>query len=122
MIMIITLVALIYVHQQVELVKLSYTIECRDKNLKEALDRNEALVYNINNLESPSRLEQVLLSKKIDVMFPKKKNVVGATRLASRVIAKNKDHIQTAGIERRVNILGVFDFFSPKAEAQAKEK
>ena len=116
-----TVVALIYVHQQVELVKLSYAIECKDKKLKEALDHNGDLVYNIDNLESPSRLEQVLSSKKIDVSFPKRSHVVRMTKLAPQIV-KNEERVRSAGVERRINILGIFDFFSPKAEAQAREK
>ena len=56
----ITLVALVYVHQQIELIKLSYAIECKEKKLKEILDHNEGLGYNIENLEDPARLEQIL--------------------------------------------------------------
>ena len=51
---VITLVALVYVHQQVELVKLSYSIETKEKKLRVMLDRKERLDYNINNLEAPS--------------------------------------------------------------------
>ena len=77
-----TLLALVYVHQQVELVKLSYTIETRDKMLKDMLDHKGSLDYNISNLEDPSRLENVLSSKNIDVSFPNRFHVVKAARPA----------------------------------------
>ena len=73
---VVTLVALVYVHQQVELVKLSYSIETREKKLKVLLDHKERLDYNINDLESPARLEKILMSKNIDVAFPGKYHVV----------------------------------------------
>ena len=60
MISFLTLVALIYVHQQVELLKLSYAIDYKEKKLKDILDRKEVLGYNISNLEDPSRLEGIL--------------------------------------------------------------
>lgn len=119
-VVILTLTALIYVHQQVELVKLSYAIEYKEKRLKEMLDRNEGLGYNIKNLESPSRLEKVLLSKKIDVAFPKKAEIVSIRNTASRGVSEER--LKTAGLERKAHTLWIFDFFSPRAEAQAKEK
>jgi len=115
-----TLIALVYVHQQVELVKLSYAIDCKEKKLKDMLDRRESLGYNIDNLESPGRLEKVLLSRKIDVMFPKRGDVVTMARLASGV--RREERLHNAIVERKFNALGFLDFLSPRAEAQAKER
>ena len=115
----ITVVALAYVHQQVELVKLSYSIDCKEKKMKDILDRREGLGYNIDNLESPGRLEQVLTSRSIDVSFPRKSYVM---KLAKNMTAGHAvERIRSAGIER-FNIFGFLDFLSPKAEAQTKEK
>lgn len=111
-----TAISLMYVHQQVELVKLSYSIEKREKVLNELLDRRDQLSYNIQNLEAPSRLESVLLARKIDITFPKKGNVMKISR--PYVINSNGlSGIRSSGLERRVNIFGFLDFFTPKAEA-----
>lgn len=118
-VMFVTLAALIYVHQQVELVKLSYAIECKEKKLKDVLDRRESLGYNIDNLESPFRLEQVLLSRKIEVGFPRRGHIVGQ-QLASG--AQHEDRMRAVFADKRMNFLGFLDFFNPRAEAQAKEK
>lgn len=115
-----TLAALVYVHQQVELVKLSYDIECKERRLKDMLDRRESLGYNINNLESPFRLEQVLMSRKINVGFPKRGHVVSPAKFASAVDATG--NLKLALAEKKFNFLGFLDFFSPRAEAQAGEK
>ena len=112
--------ALVYVHQQVELVKLSYVIDCKEKKLKDILDRREGLGYNIDNLESPLRLEQVLLSRKIDVAFPRKGNVVTVAKLASG--ARQEERLRAAGVEKKINLLGFLDFINPRAEAQARER
>jgi len=117
---IVTLAALVYVHQQVELVKVSYLIDAGEKKLKDILDHKENLGYNIENLESPSRLEKILVSKKIDVAFPKRNQVILAKTAGVNI--RREAYLKTAGVERKVNILGIFDFFSPRAEAQAKEK
>lgn len=119
MISIVTLIALVYVHQQVELVKLSYSIDSKEKKLKDVLDRRASLQYNINNLEAPSRLEKVLISQKIDVAFPGKGHVV---RLARASGFGNEEKLRTSGVEKRFNIFGFIDFLSPRAEAQVKEK
>ena len=117
---IITLVALIYVHQQVELVKLSYSIERKEKRVKDMLDRRESLGYNVNNLEAPYRLEQALLSRNVDIAFPRRANVVKIARL--RHNPRNDERIRSSGLERKFNLFGITEFFSPRAEAQAKER
>jgi hypothetical protein len=114
-----TIVALIYVHQQVELVKLSYAIGCKEKKLKEILDRNEGLGYNIENLEDPARLEQVLISKNIDMMFPRPNNIVRAVKAKTRVA---EDGLRTIAIEKSFNLFGILEIFSPRAEAQTKDR
>jgi len=114
-----TIVALVYVHQQVELVKLSYAIGCKEKKLKEILDRNEGLGYNIENLEDPARLEQVLLSKNIDMIFPRPNNIVRAVKAKTKVA---EDGLRAIGIEKSFNLLGILEIFSPRAEAQTKDR
>ena len=116
---VLTLVALVYVHQQVELVKLSYSIDAKEKKLKDMLDHKERLDYNINNLEDPSRLEKILMSKNIDVAFPGKYNVVKVAKLTDR---STEDRLRSSGIDKKFNVLGIADFLSPRAEAQTKER
>jgi hypothetical protein len=113
-----TIVSLVYVHQQVEMVKMSYYIEKKEKALNEILDRNNQLSYNIQNLESPSRLERVLVSKNINITFPKKGHVL---KMATPVMVYRAQDIRQVGLEKKVNIFGFLDFFVPRAEAQAKE-
>lgn len=120
LISIVTLVALIYVHQQVELVKLSYSIERKEKIVKDMLDRSDSLGYNINNLEAPYRLEQALLSRNVDITFPKRANVVKVAKL--RYNSRSEERIRSSGVERKFNLFGITEFLSPRAEAQAKER
>ena len=117
---IITLAALIYVHQQVELVKLSYTIDCKEKALKTIIDRREMLRYNISNLESPSRLEKVLSSRNINVSLPKRAQIV---RLAkTQPYVDSGKLLGVSGLEDRAGIFRLFDFLGLRAEAHAREK
>ncbi len=119
-IMTVALVALVYVHQQVELVKLSYVLDSKGKKLKDMLDHKESLGYNIANLEDPTRLERILLAKKIDISFPKRDHVVKVAVTSKRMRAK--ESFRTAALERKGNISGILEFFGLRAEAQAREK
>ncbi len=115
-----TVASLMYVHQQVELVKLSYLIEKKEKGLNVVLDRREQLSYNIKNLESPSRLEKTLLAKNIDITFPRKGDVI----MMARPYIINKrgfSDIRSGGIEKKFNMFGFLDFITPKAEAHQAE-
>lgn len=118
-IIVLTLVALVYVHQQVELVKLSYAIETKEKALQDVLDHKDRLTYNINNLASPSRLEQVLMAKNIDMAFPRRHNVVKVAKLPAR---PGDENLRSSGIDRRFNPFGIVDFLTPRAEAQVRER
>jgi hypothetical protein len=117
---IVTLTALVYVHQQVELVKLSYEIDCKEKKLKEMLDRKGTLRYNISNLESPSRLEKVLLARKISVSYPKKGQVIRLARNPSYV--PSGQFLRVSGLEERAGIFKLFDFLGGRPDAHAREK
>jgi len=117
---VITLIALLYVHQQVELVKLSYAIECKEKSLKDILDRRDMLGYNIDNLEAPSRLEKVLISKNIDMAFPRRGNVVKVARLEPKNAINRYARADSSG--HRTYLAGLFDFIGLKSEAHANEK
>ena len=115
-----TLVALIYVHLQVELVKLSYSIDYKEKKCKTILDRKESLGYNIANLEDPSRLESILLAKKIDISFPKRGQVFKVSKVDSKV--KRKESFRAVTVEKKSGGFGILEFLGFKAEAQARER
>ena len=116
---IVTLTALVYVHQQVELVKLSYEIDCKEKKLKEMLDRKGILRYNISNLESPSRLEKVLLERKVSISYPRRGQVIRLARSSSYV---PRGPLRVSGLEERAGIFKLFDFLGGRPDAQAREK
>lgn len=118
---VLTLSALVYVHQQIELVKLSYEIDCREKKLKEMIDRKDILRYNISNLESPSRLENALSAKKVSVAYPKKGQIIMLSKTPSYV--KTEKILGASGaLEERAGIFKLFDFIGGRAEAHAREK
>ena len=117
---IVTLTALIYVHQQVELVKLSYSIDCKEKVLKTIIDQKEILRYNISNLEAPARLGKVLSSRNINVSLPKRAQIVRYAVDTSHV--NSAKLLGVSGLAQRAGILRFLDFLGGRAEVHAREK
>jgi hypothetical protein len=116
----VTALGLIYVHQQVELLKLSYAIDYKEKKLEQILDRKESLGYNIKELENPSRLENVLHAKRVTIAFPKKGQII---RIASAPIRmKTEEALKSAAVETKSGAMRIFEFLGLRAEAQAKER
>ena len=119
-IVIVTLAALVYVHQQVELVKLSYSIDCKEKALKTIIDQREILRYNISNLESPSRLEKILSSRNINVSLPKRAQIIRLVKVPPYIDGGKL--LGVSGLEDRAGIFRFFDFLGGRVEAHAREK
>jgi len=117
---VLTVAALAYVHQQIELVKLGYTIDCKEKIYKEMIDRRDIMRYNISNLESPSRLESALISKKVTVSYPKNGQVVILSKAATYTMGL--PILGISALEERTPIFRFFDLLTGRAEAHAREK
>lgn len=114
-----TLIALIYVHQQIEIVKLSYAIESGEKRMVVLLDQREKLVYNLDHLTSPAKMESLLAANNIKVEYPKRDQVIKVARIPA---AKTKGHARLARFERRGMISGMLGLIGMNREAQAKER
>lgn len=67
---IVTAIMLGYVHQKIELLKVSYSIEERREDLVKLLDQNNFLLYNLIALKSPYNLEQLLSAKNATFELP----------------------------------------------------
>jgi hypothetical protein len=117
---ILTTAAIMYVHEQIELVKLGYEIDCKDRKIKEMLDQRDILMYNISNLESPSRLESALMSKKVAVSYPKRAHVILLSK--TPVYTGSLPVLNVSGLDERMPIFRFFDFLVGRAEAHAREK
>ena len=66
-----TMASLFYVSQEVEAVKIGYTIRKQEETKTLYLDRSRALQYNIARLKAPNTLEKRLEAKKINLQAPK---------------------------------------------------
>ena len=77
-----TAVALGYVHQQVELVRINYSINHNNDDLLVLLDRNSALMYNVTSLQSPLYLETTLTANKVSLEIPARWYTIGLVEAA----------------------------------------
>ena len=111
--------ALAYVHQQVELLKLSYQIGCKEKRMSVLLDHREKLIYNLTNLTSPSHLERMLVSKNVAVEYPRKEQVI---RVAVRGGIGSDRSLRFAAASRGGVMNTLLDLIGMGPEAQAKER
>lgn len=117
---IVTTVALIYVNQHVALIRLSYDIKEKEKVYSDLLDRNKILLYNVRHLESPVRLEEVLLAKNMKLEVPSKERVILVATTQEKVVAG-----ESKGIARARGAFGrirqtIASIFALAPEAQAR--
>jgi len=63
--------ALFYVSQEVDAVKIGYTIRKQEETRTLLLDRARALKYNIARLKAPNTLEKRLVAQKINLQAPR---------------------------------------------------
>ena len=111
-----TMVALLYVSQQTALVHLSYDIKAKDKMYSDLLDRNKVLLYNVRQLESPARLERMLLAKQMKLEVPSRERVILISSGAEEPGVKNIT--RTAGFFGKIRQTAA-SLFALGPEAQA---
>ncbi|MFH1061625.1 MAG: hypothetical protein V1747_01905 [Candidatus Omnitrophota bacterium] len=105
-----TSICLAYVRQQVEIVKLSYSLRDKEKCLSQMIDQNQSLLYNNMSLKSPQYLASMLKQNNMDLSFPEPAAVAQV-----RVIRKNQPQLaKTTRLNWKTNLL---DALVPKAQA-----
>lgn len=108
----ITLMAVGYVHQQIEVVKMGYALQKNRTYLASLVDQNSKLMYNLSKLESPKNLLRSLGDKEI--------------RFAARRTGSGECYqlaqLETESMDGRESLIGkFFDLFSPNAEARTRK-
>ena len=104
--------AVIYVHQEVEIFKTSFVINKNRQELSFLLDQYRSLIYNLSKLESPDRIEKELFSKEIVLCMPNIDNV-------RHFEAVNADYRENGPNSIKRSILArALDRFTTTAEAK----
>ena len=110
--MILTFIAVGYVHQQIEAVKMGYALQKNRAYLSSLVDQNSKLMYNLSKLESPKNLLKSLGDKEIRF----------AARRSGSEESFQLAQLDTERIEVRESLIGkFFDLFSPNAEARTRK-
>ena len=65
-----TAICLGYVYQQVSIVTLGYSLQRKEKQLSEVVDRSRVLLYNNTSLKAPQYLADMLKENEIDLRLP----------------------------------------------------
>lgn len=108
----VTLMSLVFVHQQIEIIKQGYKMQSSQKQFNELLDQNSMLEYNVIALKSPHILESRLASSNIQMVLPERWQVV---RVASTGIREESG----SGEKTKPLLYSFFKFFTFSKEAQA---
>ena len=110
--MILTFIAVGYVHQQIEAITLGYSLQKNRAYLSSLVDQNSKLMYNLSKLESPKNLLRSLGDKEIRF----------AARRSGSAESFQLAQLDTERIEVRESFIGkIFDLFPPNAEARTRK-
>jgi hypothetical protein len=89
-IFIITIIALLYVNQQILIYQIGLRIKENYQIYSRLVDQNRILEYNVLNLKSPVNLENRLSSKRIELRMPQRWQVVKVLKNPIKVVNKDK--------------------------------
>ncbi|OGW75438.1 MAG: hypothetical protein A2Z72_06485 [Omnitrophica bacterium RBG_13_46_9] len=107
------ILALGYVHQEIEILKTGFLISKRHCELSFLLDQHRSLVYNLSQLETPKRIEDTLCVNEIVLCMPRTENM---RRIENTVMAESEEKVK-AGYKESF-LAKMFDRVSAKAEAK----
>ena len=111
--MLLTAIAVGYVHQHTEIYKAGYEAQKSRRHLAYLVDRNCNLMYNLSKLESPRYLLASLDSKEMEFARQGKR----------RITRYNIAEVNASGDRRDDGIIGKFlDILIPKAEARPRSR
>jgi len=102
-------IAVGYVHQRVEIIKMGYSLQENKKYLSRLVDQNSKLMYNLSKLESPRGLLTTLGAEKIE--FANQRSELKESYLVVKAQPEKKGTMES--------FFGrFFDIFTVKAEAK----
>jgi hypothetical protein len=105
-----TCICLGYVKQQVEVIKLGYSLRDKEKSLCEMIDHNRILLYNNTSLKAPKYLTGMIEQNELQLTFPD-------TDAIAKVRIKRPETTQLAKSSALSWKTRLLDVFVPKAQA-----
>ncbi len=106
----VAVLAVSYVHQRVEIIKVGYNLQKNRRHLAHLVDRNSDLMYNLSKLESPGNLLTLVNADEIEFAGRR-------TRLSDRYVLTRADYRKDVV---KTDLIGrVMDVFLENAEARS---
>jgi hypothetical protein len=110
---IITVLLLLYVHQQVANLQVSYRLNKQQEQLTRMIDTYKNLRFELASLKSPTRVEQKLAEADIALVLPTEVKVVRATTLPAHMLT-------VAKLSPETKKTSIFSVMGIEREAQAE--
>ena len=108
----VAIVALTYVHQEIENVKTSFLINKHRSEVALLLDQYRSLLYNLSRLESPKRIEDRLCLSEMALHMPLSEKKYYASGYNARNYEESREKPAPSLLVR------IFDRLHTKAEAK----
>ncbi|MFH1094490.1 MAG: hypothetical protein V1739_10135 [Candidatus Omnitrophota bacterium] len=105
-----TCICLGYVKQQIEVVKLSYSLMDKEKRFSDLIDHNRVLLYNNTSLKAPQYLTGMIEQNELKLSLPD-------TASVAKVRVKRGQSAQLAKAAASSWKTRLWDVFVPKAQA-----
>ena len=74
-----TVLALVYIHMQMQIIDLAYQGKAKEQHMRDLIDENGKVTYNILTLKSANHLGVKMLSEDSDMRFMASDNIVHIT-------------------------------------------
>jgi hypothetical protein len=117
---IVTSLALVYIHLQMQIIDLAYQGEIKEKKIKELAERNGNALYKISKLKSANHLGGELLAKNSDMQFVSADHIVSLMTPEEFLAAENFVETQPGLVARKGNPLLSLLSFTAQAEAKIR--
>ena len=115
---IVTVLALIYIHMQMQIFDLAYQGKSREQKIVELTEGNRMISYNISRLKSANYLGGSLLAEDSDLRFRDNKSIV---QLVTTRAVEEKEEVRTSQ-QQQINPILKFLSLRSQAEARAIER
>ena len=118
--MLTTVVALTYIHMQMQIIDLAYQGNSKEQQIKKLAEENGSATYKILMLKSANNLGGVMLEKNSDMQFADVNDVVQITA-SEEFLMENQLGGQPRLAKRTNPLLSLLSSFGTEAEARTTE-
>ncbi len=116
---IVTSLALVYIHLQMQIIDLAYQGQTKEKRIKELTEKNGNALYKISKLKSANHLGVKLLAKNSGMQFAGSGDIVPLVTPEELLVAENSVDTQAELAKKGNPLLSLLSF---TAQAEAKTR